>query len=593
MGIASADELRDAPDGSGLICLAFFLAVPSRGIMHVDSIRIRKFKAIDDLTLSLKRINVIAGGNNAGKSCALQAVHVAVALAQTAKAEGAGNFSPEKLRYAPTDLFLDLKHKETLSEGGAPVSIDFNATNGAVAQSFSVTLRRGRNSTISTVNPRDLAHGLGASLASSERPFSVYVPGLAGIPSRETYQGRLVVDRGAVRGDANLYLRNVLYRLFKDPVKKAKFEERIERLFPGLQIVADGFDENKHEHISVEYIRNGVRRPLDMVGTGTLQAIQILGYASFYQPMLLLLDEPDAHLHPDNQIKLVEALDLLSKEENLQILLATHSRHLLQAVSSLSDVASFHLKAGALVGTDPDLSALLVDLGAVDKYEALGLTGKDWLVLGEDKLAETDASHPLRLLMRTHGVSDASSLVMSFRGCTEVRSIVLLASFCAAHHPSVRILVHRDRDFMTDVEAEALVVQPLSVFTNVSVFVTDGCDLESSFLDSAHIALICGIDAAAATSAVEAAAVANHNAVVSRFNDKRQALHKQFKSPVLVSTDTLRSTSIPLPADQRVGKDMLHWVEDALRSAGHLGARETLVQPSSALASPRLAAAIA
>ena len=560
--------------------------------MRVNSIRVRKFKAIDDLTLPLKRINVIAGGNNAGKSCALQAIHVAVALAQTAKAEAAANFSPEKLRYAPTDLFLDLKHKETLSEGGAPVSVEFNATNGDAAQSFAVTLRRGRNSTISTVNPRDLTYGLGASLASSERPFSVYVPGLAGIPSRETYQGRLVVDRGAVRGDANLYLRNVLYRLFKDPVKKAKFEERIERLFPGLKLFADGFDENKHEYIVVEYMRNGVRRPLDMVGTGTLQAIQILGYASFYQPVLLLLDEPDAHLHPDNQLKLIEALDLLSKEENLQILLATHSRHLLQAVGSLSDVASFHLKTGALVGTDPDLSALLVDLGAVDKYEALGLGGKDWLVLGEDKLAETDANHPLKILLRKHGIADESSLVMSFRGCTEMRSIALLASFCSAHHPAVRILVHRDRDFLTDTEIDELITKPLSVLSNVSVYVTDGCDLESSFLEPAHVAEICGSDSATATSIAEAVATEAHNTIVSRFNDKRQALHKQFRSPHLASTDSLRSSAIPLPAHQRVGKDLLSLVEDALRNAGHLQEGSTLVAPSSALTSTRLAAAI-
>lgn len=561
--------------------------------MHVDSIRVRKFKAIDDLTLPLKRINVIAGGNNAGKSCALQAVHVAVALAQTAKAESAANFSPEKLRYAPTDLFLDLKHKETLSEGGAPVSVEFNTTSGTHVESFAVTLRRGRNSTISTVAPRDLMSGLGSSLASAERPFSVYVPGLAGIPSRETYQGRLVVDRGAVRGDANLYLRNVLYRLYKDPVKKAKFEERIERLFPGLKLFADGFDENKHEHISVEYLRNGVKRPLDMVGTGTLQAIQILGYASFYQPVLLLLDEPDAHLHPDNQVKLVEALDLLSKEENLQILLATHSRHLLQAVTSVIDVASFHLKAGALVGTDPDLSALLVDLGAVDKYEALGLTGKDWLVLGEDKLAETDPEHPLRILLGNCGVSESASLVMSFRGCTELRSIVLLATFCAVHHPSVRILVHRDRDFLTDTEVEELIAKPLSILTNISLFVTDGCDLESSFLESAHVAEICGIDVATASAAIDAVATTHHNTVVSRFNDKRQALHKQFRSPVLQSTETLRSPSIPLPADQRVGKDLLPLVESALKNAGHLGADGRLVMSSDALASVRLAAATA
>lgn len=561
--------------------------------MHVESVRIRKFKAIDDLSLVLKRINVIAGGNNAGKSCALQAIHVAVALAQTAKAESAANFSPEKLRYAPTDLFLDLKHKEALSEIGAPVSVDFNVREGGDVQSFPVTLRRGRNSTISTVAPRDLASGLGASLASSERPFSVYVPGLAGIPSRETYQGRLVVDRGAVRGDANLYLRNVLYRLFKDPVKKAKFEQRLERLFPGLRLFADVFDDNKHESIPVEYLRGGVKRPLDMVGTGTLQAIQILGYASFYQPVLLLLDEPDAHLHPDNQVRLVEALDLLSKEENLQILLATHSRHLIQAVRELDDVATFHLKGGALVGTDSNLSELLVDLGAVDKYEVLSLIGKNWLILGEDKLVESDKNHPLRVLLKRHGVGDEKSLIMSFRGCTELRSVALLAAFCSAHHPSVRILVHRDRDFLTDAEIDELLKKPLSVMSNVSLFVTDGCDLESSFIEVGHIANVCAISSSEVKEMVENIAVREHNAVVSRFNDKRQALHKQFRSPHLLSTDDLRSNAIPLPCDQRVGKDFLPLIEAALKKGGYLAASSTLIQESSALSSTRLIAALA
>lgn len=561
--------------------------------MRVESITVKKFKAIDQLRLDLSRINVLAGGNNAGKSCALQAIHVAVALAQTAKAEGAANFAPEKLRYAPTDFFVDLKHRERLSESGAPVSIEFVVDDGGVPLSFEVTLRRGRNSTISTVSPRDLTTGLGAALASSERPFSVYVPGLAGIPSRETYQGRLVVDRGAVRGDANLYLRNVLYRLFADPVKKAKFESRLEKMFPGLEIVASEFDENRHEHIPIDYVRDGVRRPLDMVGTGTLQAIQILGYVSFYQPSLLLLDEPDAHLHPNNQLKLVQALDLVSAEEGLQILLATHSRHLLQAVRKAGDVACFHLKSGALAGTDPELSELLVDLGAVDQYDVLSLRDKDWLVLGEDKNAETDPMHPLRLLISNAEIDPARALVMSFKGCTEIRSVALLATFCAAHHAGVKILVHRDSDFLTAAEAEECVVKPLSALTNARVFLTEGSDLEAAFITPEHVAAICGIDVADATQIIEEIATTNHNTLVTRFNDKRQALHKQFGSwAALERTENLRAATIPLPVDQRVGKDMLGWLEASLVDRGVLARGATLISNSASIGSPNLRAAL-
>ena len=563
--------------------------------MFVKSIAISKFKAIDNLRLNLDVMNVLAGGNNAGKSCALQAIHVAVALAQTAKAEGVANFAPEKLRYVPTDLFTDLKFRERLSERGDPVMVEFDVRSDDEDESFKVPLRRGRNSTISTINPDSLQTGLGASLANSERPFSVYVPGLAGIPSRETYQGRLVVDRGAVRGDANLYLRNVLYRLFRDPIKKQKFQERIARLFDGLEIFADEFDERRHEHIPVYYQKGGVKRPLDMVGTGTLQAIQILGYASFYQPVLLLLDEPDAHLHPDNQLKLVEALASLAEEENLQIVMATHSRHMLQAVHEADGVASFHLRSGGLVGTDPALSELLVDLGAVDKFEALGLRDKRLLILGEDKRVESDSDHPLRLLLRACGANDAETLLMSFQGCTEIRSVALLATFIAAHHPHVKIVVHRDGDFMSDVESEQLVMPQFKNLANVRIFITEGSDVEAYFMDQQHVSEVCGVGIDRAGELIEQVALDQHNHFVTRFNDKRAALHKQFgkREPPLAQTNEVRSDQIPLPPHQRVGKDMCRFLEQRLRDEGLLAAGASVLVPSNYIRSVRLAEILA
>ncbi|AND70911.1 hypothetical protein ATSB10_34570 [Dyella thiooxydans] len=45
---------------------------------------------------------------------------------------------------------------------------------------------------------------------------------------------------------------------------------------------------------------------------------------------------------------------------------------------------------------------------------------------------------------------------MSFKGCTEIRSIALLATFCATHHPAVKILAHRDADFLSMGEAQGV-----------------------------------------------------------------------------------------------------------------------------------------
>jgi len=109
-----------------------------------------------------------------------------------------------------------------------------------------------------------------------------------------------IVTAGIAQGDANLYLRNVLLRLTLDAKKLEKFHSIIGEVFPDLRIACD-FDEHVHTHIDISVSIDGTTVPLELVGAGTLQAIQLVAYATMYDPALLLLDEPDAHLHPSNQ----------------------------------------------------------------------------------------------------------------------------------------------------------------------------------------------------------------------------------------------------------------------------------------------------
>ena len=53
---------------------------------------------------------------------------------------------------------------------------------------------------------------------------------------------------------------------------------------------------------------DGNKIPLELVGAGALQAIQLVAYATMNDPGLLLLDEPDAHLHPSNERLLAASL---------------------------------------------------------------------------------------------------------------------------------------------------------------------------------------------------------------------------------------------------------------------------------------------
>jgi ABC-type glutathione transport system ATPase component len=99
-----------------------------------------------------------------------------------------------------------------------------------------------------------------------------------------------------------------------------------------------------------------------------LQVIQILAYACFYAPPLLLLDEPDAHLHADSQTRLHRALKSLTTNTLTRVVLATHSPQLLQLMMDDLDIKVIWLDSGKEVSVPSgQLPAIpiLMELGAL------------------------------------------------------------------------------------------------------------------------------------------------------------------------------------------------------------------------------------
>ena len=59
---------------------------------------------------------------------------------------------------------------------------------------------------------------------------------------------------------------------------------------------------------------------------------RLLENGALHQKGILILDEPEIHLHPEWQLRYAEILVLLQKEFNLTVLLTTHSPFFLDAV---------------------------------------------------------------------------------------------------------------------------------------------------------------------------------------------------------------------------------------------------------------------
>ncbi len=446
----------------------------------ISSIKIERFKSIDELEVPLAGITVLIGSNNAGKSTIQQAIQFAVSVAQTTMYQNARwkrdrcptSISGEDLIYTP------LRDVEALAPMGK-LKVDLNDAvkitfNDETSSSY-ITIRKGKNKNISTaINGRVL----GEQLQNIMQPYSIIVPGLAGIPSYEEFKPPSIVRKAAAKGDANSVFRNILLLLSKNTASWDEFIDKFKSLFPEYNL-SISFDDDYDEQIHAKVINEDIALPIDSCGTGILQAIQILAYYYLYRPKILVLDEPDSHLHPNNQRVLAQLLRKLNEETGCQIIISTHSRHFLD---ELSEYALIHWISDSKIIEDAgDVERkILLDIGALDKGDILRGGAIPCILLTED----TDLSYINKLALSS-GFVENEFQIWSYKCCTNVQIISALNSFITEHAPATKVVVHRDKDYMT--QEEIIEYQSSLEEVGIKVFITDGNDAESYFVRKEHI----------------------------------------------------------------------------------------------------------
>lgn len=560
----------------------------------LKSVTLRRFKNLRDVTIPLGRVNVLIGTNNSGKSSVLQGIQFAVSVAQTAKMLESGTLSPEQLIYAP------LRDVSALADGGelrqdAAKAIEIAFTKEVIAADgtsndthTTVQIRRGKNKNLSV---SVTGGGLKATLESLEHPYAMYVPGLAGVPSTETYRTPAALRRAAARGDANAVLRNVLWSLKDSTAAWESFSENLSAVFPDHRVEVE-FNPNVDEFVEAKVVSPRGSFPIDAAGTGFLQTVQILAYTAKYRPPLLLLDEPDSHIHPDRQRRLVVLLSSLAEAQDFQVLIATHSRHLLD---QLNQGARFHwMSDGGRIDEDqPDRVRVLTDLGALDSGDLLKNGQVDAVLLTED----SDQAY-LKVLLEASGFDMERTQVWSYSGCTKIDSAVVLAKFIQENAPGTEVMVHRDRDYQQDAEANEL-VDDFSK-KGLRLFLTDGTDAEAHFLEPAHIVTLYptvseGQVRALITAATEETKEKSEKmlaaALLAAGKAERRAAGKTGDPDIVAITDAARAAYAADPARWRHGKKTIGRAVNLLH--GLLGERPRLIRPTPSLRVQMLADAAA
>lgn len=295
-------------------------------------IHINKFKQLDNIEVDLGDVTLLIGGNNAGKSSIIQAVQFGISVAQATSLLKNAHWTYDKLSTSigrDELIYLPIKEVSYLAQNGKlqeGKDKGINITYIDNSDQTKISISKGRNKNIAI---HIEGKTIGEKIQSVEEPFAILVTGLAGVPNEEKYQTPFVVKKSAARGDSNSVFRNILLLLKENSDAWQSFQDEMKKIFPSYEVNVN-FDKDKDEFINCTVDKgDGELYPIDSCGTGILQVIQIISYIFLFKPKILLLDEPDSHLHPNNQRILAQRLLELSENTGTKIVIATHSKYLI------------------------------------------------------------------------------------------------------------------------------------------------------------------------------------------------------------------------------------------------------------------------
>lgn len=483
-----------------------------------DSVTVANFMRISaPVTIPLGPVTILVGENGSGKSSILKAIHWAIRCAFLR--DNADRVTLERMDYAPSRDFLHLGHKTRLNSESNSPRVRIELSTGADKLSISLN---------STRNDAGIKVSIGGSLAHSiggPTQITAYIPGLAGLSEAESLLATPVLNRRAASGEGGSVLRHVLFHLATETAGKDSLDEHSEllelsrwvgKVFPGVRFWVK-FDRLRDVYIDAKFLTKDMAesgkkldlqwKSLEMAGTGFLQVVQIFAYLLHFKPRLLLIDEPDSHLHPGMQEQLIRAIEAAALAfPETQFVITTHSASLVKAASAVSQV--LWMADGTLRAEKQELVRRRMGWGALDK---------DLMLITEDG----NLSYMKAILAQWPDLA---------------RKVLLWPTFGSGSLPTgsslqrikeelgIPIVVHRDRDFMSDVDKQAFESKREYDTCSIPLWMPAGSDIEAGFCSPENLEAAFDLAVKDGESMLnEALGALNQNEIETDFNTAYQA----------------------------------------------------------------------
>ncbi len=523
--------------------------------MLINQINIQNSKRISDVQINLSKVNYLVGGNNSGKSSVLQAIHMGASCAKLSLERGEQVLPESELRYSPTSEFTLLgnsapyENKSTGSRG----KIEFTGTaNDETVASYRIEIYKGRNYGNVGVDRSGTYAGFGQEICDPKSMFSVFVPGIAGIPHREEYKNYAAVFLKAAGGEANLVFRNII-RILNESNKLPEVHEILSDVIGPCEILVQ-HNAERDLYVDVQFSQNGGKSvPIDLTGTGILQLVQIVAYVCLFEPRFLLVDEPDNHLHPSRQALLAKVFNKLADLYGSTIVVTTHSRHLVAAAPE--DAKIIWMKDGKIESDEcKDLANVLMDLGALDQIDS---KGAQCIICTEDK-----GKNALEKCVEDLRLSEKIK-VISYNGINNAASSIAIQAMSELFESSPLILIHRDRDFMTHEEIEKWGSDYIN--RGMHIFSPLLCDIESYHCTPPHVSRVYDISEEESREIVQDILERNIEDFRSKFRSKRQDANIKFwRDGGSPNTSDLWPNEEPATIERAYGKKLLSQLNEQL-----------------------------
>lgn len=303
----------------------------------ITSLRIKNFKAFRDQSFDLSRLNLLSGLNGSGKSSLLQSLLVLrqsfdQGLLQQGRAALNGNLV--RLGRFQEALFESADEKEISIELG----FDLGTSYTCVLSGWQSDERTGSIEERGTSNENVELFRSGFRFLAAERigPRTQYgVPDNEALSSGVGSLGEWTPFYLAKHGDKPAPNPGSYHPGARSPELKHQIEAWMNEVSPGLQVHYDRADVMDLVQLSYSFVArrdtSSRYRPTN-VGFGVSYVLPVVTSLIAAEPGdLLLLESPEAHLHPRGQAKLGE---LMSRAANsgVQVIVESHSDHVLNGI---------------------------------------------------------------------------------------------------------------------------------------------------------------------------------------------------------------------------------------------------------------------